>query len=115
MRLPNAENAIVDDSKISEYLLCEAHEDGRGKAQFLMQFGFSVLEPEVLRQALLNLARNADAALGPPSPHSAKYIVEGRLRAPDGREPVVRTVWMIDTGKTRPRLITAFAGKRPSR
>lgn len=115
MRLPNAENAIVDDSKMSEYLLSETHEDGRGKAEFLMQFGFSPLAPEVLRQALLELARNTDAAIGPPSPHGTKYIVEGRLRAPDGRTPMVRTVWMIDKGKTRPRLITAFPGKRLGR
>ena len=31
MRLPNAERAVVDRSKIVDYLLAEEHEDGRGK------------------------------------------------------------------------------------
>ena len=84
MRLPNAENAIVEDSKITEYLLCDEHEDGRGKAEFFKSFGFSLDTPDVLKQALLDLVRNTDVAFVQPSPHGMKYTVEGAIRAPGG-------------------------------
>ena len=115
MRLPNAEHAIVDDSKIKHYLLSEGHEDGRGKAEFFISFGFSRRAPEVLRQALIDLACSAADAIAQPSPHGMKYTIVGPIRAPNGSTPVVKTVWMIDSGATRPRLITAFPGKRLSK
>ena len=34
--------------------------------------------------------------------------VEGELKAPDGRQPRVRTVWQLDHGQVAPRLITAY-------
>jgi hypothetical protein len=115
MRLPDFENAIVDDSKVAGYLLCEEHEDGRGKAEFFKSFGFSLKEPVALKQALLDLVRKTDVAIVQPSPHGTKYTVEGAIRAPDGRSPVVKSIWMIDHGTRIPRLITAFPGKRLSR
>jgi hypothetical protein len=33
------------------------------------------------------------------------FEIEGPLQTPDGRNPVVTTVWMIDTGAASPRLI----------
>jgi hypothetical protein len=114
MRLPNAKHAVIEDSKISQYMLSEGHEDGRGKAVFFKSFGFSPLEPDVFRQALLELARSADDAIVQPSPHGMKYIIVGPIRAPNGNSPVVKTVWLIDNDATRPRLITAFPGKRLS-
>lgn len=38
-----------------------------------------------------------------------KYVVEGALPSPDGRNPRVRSVWMIDGGRSYPRLISAYA------
>jgi hypothetical protein len=40
--------------------------------------------------------------------HDVKYVIEGELNTPGGRNPQVRTVWIIDHGKTRPRLVTAY-------
>jgi hypothetical protein len=101
MRLPNAENAVVELGKITEYLLNEEHEDGRGKALFLLSFGFLPQSPERLVDALLGLVRTHEVSSLQPSPHGTKYIVDGRLQAPDGRQPVVRTVWMFDHGRDR--------------
>lgn len=111
-RLPNVERAVVDDAKIVDYLLCEQHEDGRGKALFFIGYGFRPQEPEKLRQALLELARNCDVVTSQPSPHGTKYVVTGPIQAPDGRAPVVRTVWLIDKGRQVARLITAFPGRK---
>lgn len=105
MRLPNAERAVVEDRKIAEYLLSESHEDGRGKANFFKEFGFT---HESLRRALLDLIDKNEVSALQSSDFGAKYVVEGRLAAPDGRSPRVRTVWIINTGRTAPRLVTAF-------
>jgi hypothetical protein len=37
-----------------------------------------------------------------------RYLIEGELRAPDGRTPHVCTVWQLDKGQLAPRLITAY-------
>src|SRR5438128_2782287 len=41
MNLPNANLAIVDREKITEYLLNAAHPDNGGKAAFFAGFGFT--------------------------------------------------------------------------
>jgi hypothetical protein len=37
-----------------------------------------------------------------------RYEVEGALKTPVGREPMVRSVWQFDKGEVAPRLITAY-------
>jgi hypothetical protein len=39
--------------------------------------------------------------------HGHKYILDGRIEAPGGKTAQVRTVWIVDRGLARPRLITA--------
>ena len=43
-----------------------------------------------------------------PSPHGIKYIIEGVLEAPSGAAPRIRTVWILETGETTPRFVTAY-------
>ncbi|MDO8673153.1 MAG: hypothetical protein Q7O66_17245 [Dehalococcoidia bacterium] len=52
MKLPNADKARVDNTKVTDYPLSPSHPDGRNKAVFFMAFGFTIENPEVLRQAL---------------------------------------------------------------
>lgn len=37
-----------------------------------------------------------------------RYEVEGKLNCPNGRRPLVRSVWQMDDGEIAPRLITAY-------
>ena len=39
--LPRAEDALVEEEKISGYLLNFDHDDGKHKAEFFSRFGFS--------------------------------------------------------------------------
>ncbi|MEW6638092.1 MAG: DUF6883 domain-containing protein [Actinomycetota bacterium] len=32
------------------------------------------------------------------------------MRSPDGRDPVIRTVWLVEKGRSHPRLVTAYPG-----
>ena len=45
--------AVVEERKLTEYLLSTSHGVGRFKARFLMRLGFDPGAPEVLREALL--------------------------------------------------------------
>ena len=60
MRLPNAENAWVDQSKLSDYLLSEAHPVGRSKARLFRGIGFHEENGATLEQALLEIARTEE-------------------------------------------------------
>jgi hypothetical protein len=113
-RLPDAERAIVAQSKIVDYLLSLSHPDGRGKARFFLSHGFSPDDWEVLARALRD---NAVAHRVTAAEHTAfgtRYVVEGQLVAPDGRTPRVRVVWFIRTGSEIPELVTAYPLKRRS-
>ena len=53
-QLPRVVNAILDDRKITQYLLSTVHPTGASKAKFFMSFGFSSGNWAELKRALLN-------------------------------------------------------------
>lgn len=105
--VPNIANGIVPPAKITHYLLDEAHPVGGAKARFFASFGFDSEHPEILADALLRHAQGYDFASLQMAPHGAKYEIKGRIATPDGSNPVVRAVWIIDHGKAVPRFVTA--------
>lgn len=109
MRLPYVQTALVEERKITGYLLSE--ERSEGKAAFFAAFGFNLARWDLLRDALLAHAASNEVAQVVSNPFGAKYLVEGRLLTPDGRNPRVRSVWIINAGATVPRLVTAYAIK----
>ena len=112
MRLPNADQARVDREKITDYLLSTTHPRGRSKAEFFIRFGFRAEGWEMLADALRNHAVSYPVARTVSSPYGVRYTVDGPIETPDGRNPRVRTVWMIDEGSTTPRLLTALQVRR---
>jgi hypothetical protein len=108
MSLPNAEGAIVDPTKIRDYLLSTAHPVGRFKAAFFVSLGYSADRWEVLRDDILTLARTGTAVPGQPSPYGRKFELDGILTGPSGPSAAVGTVWILRTGEQFPRFITAF-------
>lgn len=42
------------------------------------------------------------------TPHGVKYVLDGRMETPGGDTPMVRTIWIVDRGRDRPRLVTAY-------
>jgi hypothetical protein len=108
-RLPNADIAVIDERKITRYLLASDHPAGRAKAVVFQRFGFGSADWRALRDALLVHARAARVVTVSDTEFGAKYVIEGELLAPDGRRLRLRAVWFVDTGETAPRLITAYA------
>ena len=105
--LPDARQAYVAREKVTAYLLSENHTTGRSKAQFFSRFGFQAEEWSVFADALRSHCIQNAVVETEETPYGVKYVVDGILETPDGRNPNVRTVWQVDNGSTRPRIITA--------
>jgi hypothetical protein len=108
MKLPNAHFALVEQSKIIEYLLNPAHPDNGGKALFFQSLGFRPEEWQVLADAFRKLAQTGAVSKSMESPHGCKYILDGHIETPSGRTSMVRTIWIVDRGVNTPRLVTAY-------
>ena len=108
MKVPGLADAVVPRDKIIGYLLSVTHPAGRGKAEFFRRHGFGQGDPDALVAALLRHATDNDIVVTRRSRFGTKYIVEGRLATPDGREPLVRVVWFVTAGESTPRLVTAY-------
>ena len=108
MKMPGCERAVVDMAKVSEYLLNAEHPDNGGKAQFFFSLGFSRASCQVLIDSLGSVAVTGAVVKTVETPHGSKYIIDGRIASPAGREAGLRTVWVVDRGQQSPRLVTAY-------
>ena len=68
--------------KVTEFLLKPAHEDNKGRAKFLMAFGFSSGNPLALLQAINAHPSSATLVKTYAAPHGMKFHYEGRLASP---------------------------------
>ncbi len=108
MRVPNAERAIVPREKIVDYLLSTTHPRGKSKERFFRAFGFTPDAWEEMAEALREQAQSYDVAKQEGVSDGERYTVIGQIDTPDGRRPMVRAVWQVDTGTDVPRFITAY-------
>ena len=108
MRLPNAEQDRDAPEKTQGYLLSTEHEDGKDKAGFFLRFGFTREQWQVFADALRAHAVAHEVTSIRETPHGMKYVVDGVLETPDGRNPSVWTVWMLSADSEAPRFLTAY-------
>jgi hypothetical protein len=112
VKLPNLDQAIVPPEKITQYLLSLTHRKGRSKAVFFMRFGFTTDTWKDLERALREHAASHEVSEVADTEFGKQYVVEGAIRAPDGRQPLIRVVWHMDHGAVQPRLATAYPAGR---
>lgn len=112
MKLPNADHAIVDESKVVEYLLSASHPEGRSKAAFFSTFGFRPHRWKTFARALGDHGNAGEVTEMSSSYYGTRYSVDGPIETPSGREPRVRTVWIVDRERGAPRLVTAYPLRR---
>jgi len=107
MQLPGIENAVIPENKVRNYLLSLTHLEGRSKARFFSAHGFSDSNWNELALALKEHALRQDARLSKQNEYGMFYNVDGPLMTPDGRNPDIRSVWLLEDGSLVPKLITA--------
>ena len=76
-KLPSADLAVIDDTKVRDYLWNPLHPVGRFKARYFTALGYSPSTWERLRNDLLLLAKSGLAVPGQPSGYGLKYEVRG--------------------------------------
>jgi hypothetical protein len=108
VKLPNCEQAVVPREKITDYLLSIDHQDGGPKAAYFLRFGFRVDAWDEFAAALRRHAYTNDVAAVTPTSHGEVYRVEGPFDTPDGRQPYVRSIWIVGRGADAPTLVTAY-------
>lgn len=108
--MPDREKAIVPREKITEYLLSTTHPVGRHKSIFFRNHGFDSESWETLANALVGHAMTHEVQATEVFEFGIKYKIDGAMPTPDGRSPVIRSVWFVASFGEPPRLVTAFPG-----
>ena len=107
MTVPNAENAAVESSKLTTYLLALSHPVGGSKARFFRAHGFNDDNTDLLADGLRAVVTGTPSSVR-PSPFGTKYVVVGDLPTPRGTIVQIETVWIVEPPDDRPRLVTAY-------
>ena len=108
MKLPNGEQAIIDERKVREYLLSPSHSVGRFKLKFFAGIGFGPASWRPFIATLAELAEKGEARIAEEGEFGRKYSVSGLLTGPRGRAVSVVSVWIFEHGSDKPRLVTVY-------
>jgi hypothetical protein len=108
MNLPNAQHAIVDVAKLSDYCLNAKHPRGKSKARlFESLLGLRAEHAERLRQEILAAALSHEALEGEADEFGRRYTLDFQMTGVN-KGVSVRTAWIIRTGEDFPRLTTCY-------
>jgi len=101
MFLPNRRNVYIDPAKLT-YLLGHP-----SKAGWFNLMGFTEDSVRILKNGLLWVGRTQPVIETELTPYGTKYAVEGCIQNAEESLWPVRTIWIIDTGQSAPRFVTA--------
>lgn len=114
MKLPNAENAVIDIAKLRDYSLNPNHPEGKHKARvFLEKSGLGSNDAERLRQLILEAILTEEATEQRPTVYGRRFAVDFPIRVDERFEFVlswvtIRSAWIIRNDEDFPRLTTCF-------
>lgn len=108
-RVPGAENAILEDTKLLEYALNLVHPQGGPKARFFLAIGYGREDFEELKGAFLDSLPLLPASLNKTDPDGVEFwevAITIRRRNEDGVAEVL-TVWEVREDRPT-RFVTAY-------
>jgi hypothetical protein len=108
MKLPNAAYAIIDQAKIVDYLLDVDHPHGGSKAKLLLSLGYSAGSWSRLESDLRAAHLDEEVIDTGHTLWGQRYEIVAPITGPSGDTVLFRSVWQIDLGTNRPRLITMY-------
>jgi hypothetical protein len=107
-RLPNYEKALIEPTKIRDYILSPIHPIGRFKAVLFQGMGYTQENWEQLIDDIRLYHLPLDAKPIEKSKYGQKYIIGGLIKGPNGKIVIFRSIWIILEGEDIPRLITIY-------
>lgn len=108
MRVPNAEDAVVDIRKLRNYCLNSNHEVGKYKARvFAAALNLTEKDALILQTALLEAVKTLEARTGKLDKHGQRYTIDFEFEW-QGKRASIRSAWIINLGSETPRLITCL-------
>jgi hypothetical protein len=108
MRIPNADNAIIEPTKIANYLLDVDHPDGGSKARLLESLGYFSANWQRLEADLRSMHLTEDYIATRDTVWGVRYEIVAPITGPSGDTVMFHSVWQIDLGTDVPRLITMY-------
>ena len=114
MKLPNAENAVIDIKKLRDYSLNPDHPEGKHKARvFREKLKIGRDDAEQLRQWILEAIRTEEAREQKPTAYGRRFVVDFTRRVDERFKYVlsfvtIRSAWIIRSDEDFPRLTTCF-------
>jgi hypothetical protein len=115
MPIPNAATAVVPDEKVRDYLLSPTRRVGRFKARFFEHLGFRRGHWREPQARIRHQALNGKVVDERVTEYGRKYVVRDVLDGPNGRWVSLASIWIVRTGETSPRFVTAYPGEPPWR
>lgn len=116
MKLPSAENAVVDIEKLRDYSLNPNHPKGKHKARvFQEKLGYDRQDAELLRHLILEAILTEEAVEHEPTQYGRRFIVDFGIERWAGIiqfKALVRTAWIIRNEEDFPRLTTCYSPRR---
>lgn len=112
MKLPNADQAVVDIAKLRDYSLNPLHPEGKHKARvFAASLGFTAADAAKLRTLVLAAVLTHDTSFGRTDEHGDRYTVDFETQGL--RDMVtIRTAWIIGRAETVPRLVSCYVKRK---
>ena len=108
MKLPGAENAVVDIAKLRDYCLSAEHPRGRHKARvFASATGLTADHADELQAALLQAAGSEEALAGDRDEYGQRFVVDFTMQGPAGTARL-RSSWIVRSDEEFPRLTSCY-------
>lgn len=105
--LPMADALIVEEQKVTDYLLALDHAVGGPKAKYFRNRGFTSEAWLAMADALRQHGATQPITKTSINKHGQKFEVQCQIITPDGKNPCILTAWIQEGGKP-PRLVTAY-------
>ncbi|NUN15627.1 MAG: hypothetical protein HUU55_18540 [Myxococcales bacterium] len=108
MKLPSADQAVVDIRKLRDYCLNPLHDQGKHKARvFAASLSITDIDAVALRDILLQAVQVYDATVGHSDAYGQRYIVDLPLEW-RGKYATIRSSWILEHGSDVPRLSSCY-------
>ncbi|WPF88227.1 DUF6883 domain-containing protein [Cyanobacterium aponinum AL20118] len=106
MQIPNFDLAIIEKSKIIDYLLNINHKRGGSKAKISLNYGYSPENWQQLESDIRKFHLNAEVSIIKETSYGIRYEIIPEILTPIHKPLLMKSVWQIDKGTEIPLLIT---------